>query len=74
MDEETLRKLQSALEDEFEVKAINLVHNYEADRFQLFDVTTYIIALVQFISDMGKLNLAILTKFQLWFFMSSCGK
>jgi len=33
LDEETLRKLQSAPADEFQVKAINLMYNYDADRF-----------------------------------------
>jgi hypothetical protein len=33
LDEETLRKLQSAPVDEFEVKALNLMYNYEVDRF-----------------------------------------
>ena len=33
LDEGTLRQLQNAPVDEFEVKAINLMFNYEADRF-----------------------------------------
>jgi hypothetical protein len=33
LDEDTLRKLQSAPADEFEVKPLNLMYNYEADRF-----------------------------------------
>ena len=33
LDEGTLRNLQSAPADEFQVKAINLMYNYEADRF-----------------------------------------
>jgi hypothetical protein len=33
LDEEMLRQLQNAPVDEFEVNAINLMFNYEADRF-----------------------------------------
>jgi hypothetical protein len=33
LDEETLRKLQTLPADEFEVKPINLMYNYEVDRF-----------------------------------------
>jgi Protein of unknown function (DUF4242) len=33
VDEETLRKFQNAPADEFQVKAINLMYNHEADRF-----------------------------------------
>jgi Protein of unknown function (DUF4242) len=33
LDEDTLRKLQNAPIDEFQVKPINLMYNYEADRF-----------------------------------------
>jgi hypothetical protein len=33
LDEETLRTLQSAPADEFKVKALNLMYNYEIDRF-----------------------------------------
>ena len=33
LDEETLRQLQSAPVHEFKVKAINLMYNYEADKF-----------------------------------------
>jgi hypothetical protein len=33
VDEETLRQLQSAPADEFEVKAVNLMYNREEDKF-----------------------------------------
>ena len=33
VDEETLRQLQSAPADEFEVKAVNLMNNREEDKF-----------------------------------------
>ena len=33
LDEETLRQLQSAPADEFEVKAVNLMYNREEDKF-----------------------------------------
>ena len=33
LDEESLRKLQNAPVDEFGVKHLNLMYNYEADRF-----------------------------------------
>ena len=36
VDEETLRQLQSAPADEFEVKAVNLMYNREEDKFIVF--------------------------------------
>jgi hypothetical protein len=33
VDEESLRRFQNAPVDEFQVKAINLMYNHEADRF-----------------------------------------
>jgi hypothetical protein len=33
VDEDSLRRFQNAPVDEFQVKAINLMYNYEADRF-----------------------------------------
>jgi hypothetical protein len=33
VDEESLRRFQNAPSDEFQVKTINLMYNYEADRF-----------------------------------------
>ncbi|HZI72148.1 MAG TPA: hypothetical protein VFD60_13410 [Nitrososphaeraceae archaeon] len=36
VDEESLRKFQNAPVDEYQVKAVNLMYNYEADRFYFF--------------------------------------